>query len=300
MHSGYKLLPCLLVVLAGCALTPRVDDSDDAETAKLKSLTPGSTQDILQCGSGHAVGRTIKYIPQPEVPVFNYSIVKFDDNNEISLDHKEFAGKDSKGRNELLPNISSEVAVEELDGAIEVGGFLSGSAERRKITIDFMKYRTEPVLVGDPQQGQDPDQSEDQGQEQTMGQAQSRNANLDDEAGVPSPSEAKKIAYYSRVGVGLRVEIDISTVDTQASLGSLVAIAASARAGRSAGTLSTRIVGMESPEITALSPFTSDLSEGSIQQVLNGLASVRAKLHESDTNVHPHFLARIACVPVKD
>jgi hypothetical protein len=108
-----------------------------------------------------------------------------------------------------------------------------------------------------------------------------------------------KIVMYSRIGAGLRLTIDLVTADASLGTGSLLAIAISAKAGQTRGTINADIIGMDASDITMAMPFTSDVSEGSIQKIIEALAVIKAKLHEGKTKLSPQFIAKIDCVTAK-
>lgn len=105
----------------------------------------------------------------------------------------------------------------------------------------------------------------------------------------------KKLIAYGRIGAGMRLIIDVVT--TEASIGgSLFALAASAKAGRTAGSISVDVIGMDAKDTTLSMPFTTDLSEGSIQKIIEALAIVKSRINDPGTTLTPQFIARINCV----
>lgn len=90
--------------------------------------------------------------------------------------------------------------------------------------------------------------------------------------------------------------MNIATTDANLGSGSLLAIALSAKAGRTRGEITADVIGMDSNDITLAMPFTSDVSEGSIQSIIEALAVIKAKLHDQNTTLEPQFIARIDCV----
>lgn len=107
--------------------------------------------------------------------------------------------------------------------------------------------------------------------------------------------ENGKVFAYGRIGAGMRLVIDLETSDSTLG-GSLVAIALSAKAGRTSGTISADVIGMDANDITLSVPFTTDLSEGSIQKIIEALAVVKTKFRDSNTTLTPQFIAKINCV----
>lgn len=84
-----------------------------------------------------------KYRPLPAFPAGNYQKVRTE-NGKIVVSHEEWPTTNAL-RNQLLTNISSSISVENLDASIDVGPFIDAEGAKRRVTIDFMKYRSEPV-----------------------------------------------------------------------------------------------------------------------------------------------------------
>jgi hypothetical protein len=101
---------------------------------------------------------------------------------------------------------------------------------------------------------------------------------------------------WVRLGAGLRLNIEIETTDAGAT-GSLLALAASAKAGKTSGTISAELIGMDAPEITLSVPFSVDLSEGNVLRIIETMAVVKAKLYDKNTTLKPNLIARMACAP---
>ena len=230
------------------ALDTKIDAVRMVVDPKLLEPTDSGKEAVspFSCNSG------LEYVPLPAFSAPNYSFIKIEKDgkpNRITQDWPSAA----REINKLLPNIATQVAVAKIDGSVSAGGFFGASTHQEQITIDFMKYRSEPV----------------------------------------SDSEGKT-AIYSRVGAGMRLQIQIVT--SEANLGgSLMAVAASARAGKTTGTISTDIIGIDANDVTVSMPFTSDLSEGSIQKIIEALAVVKSKLNDPNTNLVPQFIAKIKC-----
>ncbi|MDO8374014.1 MAG: hypothetical protein Q7K57_20145 [Burkholderiaceae bacterium] len=106
---------------------------------------------------------------------------------------------------------------------------------------------------------------------------------------------AQNTIAYARVGAGMRLIIDVVT--TEASIGgSLISLAVSAKAGRTSGSISVDVVGINAKDITLSMPFTTDLSEGSIQKIIEALAIVKSKISDDATTLTPQYIARVDCV----
>jgi hypothetical protein len=102
---------------------------------------------------------------------------------------------------------------------------------------------------------------------------------------------------WVRLGAGLRLNIDIATNDASAA-GSLMALAVSAKAGKTTGSISAEIIGMDSQEVTQVTPFSVDLSEGNIIKIIETMATVKAKLYDAKIKLKPNLIARMVCAPI--
>jgi hypothetical protein len=198
----------------------------------------------------------LTYIPLPAFSVPNYSFIKIDADGKPKRITQDWPAG-TVNINKLLPNIATEVAVTTTEGAIGATGIFGASMHGELITIDFMKYRSEPVT-----------------------------------------SEDGSAVIYSRVGAGMRLKIKIVTSETNLG-GSLLAVAASAKAGKTSGIISTDIIGLDANDVTISMPFTSDLSDGSVQKIIEALAVVKSKLNDPATTLVPQFIAKIKCAPPK-
>lgn len=237
----------LLVGLAGCTQMPEPPVAVQTPPVKSMTVADGALKSPLLCD-----GLTV-YEPLPAFPAANYQDVATVD-GKITPIHKDWPKKNDEV-NKLLPNISSEISVKDIKGKFAIGPFINASGAQKRITIDFMKYRSEPIYTNDGQ-----------------------------------------VMLYSRIGAGLRLTLNVVTTDTSLSSGSLLAIAFSASGGKTKGEISADIIGMDNKDITLSMPFTSDVSEGSIAKIIEALAVIKAKLHDSQTDISPQFIASINCV----
>ena len=94
-----------------------------------------------------------------------------------------------------------------------------------------------------------------------------------------------------RVGVGLRIKVEIVTTKSNLDLGSLIAIGVAARMGYVRGTLDIQVMGMNSPDITMLFPTPSQIDETSIQRALEAMAAIKAKVADANTTLSPQIIA---------
>lgn len=158
--------------------------------------------------------------------------------------------------NAKLPNIATEIGVTTFSVGGTIAGIFGLNKTSKSIAIDFIKYRSEPLQIVD-------------------------------EATV-------KTLTYARIGVGMRLLVDLTKIDADFS-GSLMSLAAGVKAGKTAGTISAELMGIDSSDVTQAMPFTSDLSEASVQRVIEAMAVVKSRLSDEKTKLRPQILARITC-----
>lgn len=94
--------------------------------------------------------------------------------------------------------------------------------------------------------------------------------------------------FNYNVGVGLRITATFTTFDANVDLGSMFAIGLAAQQKRIAGTLSIETIGITGPSITPLLPMPSSIDTSTIQNAIQTMATVKAKMYdEKDVSVRP-------------
>jgi len=203
--------------------------------------------------------KRVDYIPIPPLPAGGYTEIKIENNVAKPVVEGWPTGSGSAEKvNALLTNIATDIASSEVGGSGEVASIFSASHSHKQYVIDFMKFRIEPLTTA---------------------------------ADVTTP------LGWVRVGAGMRVVVDITKSDGSVS-GSLIALAANAKANKLEGFMSVELIGIDAKETTASMPFTVDLSEGNVQKVIEALAVVKTKLYDPTTTVRPNFIARVECSPL--
>lgn len=237
----------LLLVLSACST---VAGNHEPETTS--SVMPGNggeqgeaLTELMQCDGG------LRYIPVPAFQAHDYTTVTYD-SDPPAVTRKQFPTS-TEEINKLLPNLSMDVSSQEVAGGGQAFWFKS-DLNHRKIVMDFMKSRTEPIV------------------------------------------DTNDTFYgYGRVGAGLRLKIDLWTSESSFD-GSLIGLAASAKAETAYGRISAETIGLDNSDVTLSMPFSADFSEGSIQKIIEALAVIKSRLHDQEsTTLVPHFLARVTC-----
>jgi hypothetical protein len=114
----------------------------------------------------------------------------------------------------------------------------------------------------------------------TLDYAKYRDENMTDKKNTPC-----------RVGVGVRIIANVSTKKANLDLGSLFAISFAAKEGYLSGQIEVLKIGIDSPQLSFVLPPPSDINDSSLQNAMQAVAAIRAKLYDKDTKLMPHILA---------
>lgn len=248
MRSWSRIIFAVLPLILGACSTLAVNSAPlstvitapGSEPEQGKALT-----ELMNCEGG------LRYIPVPAFQANDYTTVKLI--GETPTVTRVAFPTDTVEINKLLPNLSMDMSSENVSGEGQAFWF-NKDLSRRKIVMDFMKSRTEPIV-----------------------------------------DASNKFYGYGRVGAGLRLKIDLWTSESSFD-GSLIGLAASAKAKTSYGRITAETVGVHNSDVTLSMPFSADFSEGSIQRIIEALAVIKSRLHdEENTTLVPHFLARVTC-----
>ncbi len=99
---------------------------------------------------------------------------------------------------------------------------------------------------------------------------------------------AERIPIY--LGVGLRVRAEFEALENKIDISGLPALAIAADSKAISGRLTVQTLGISGPEITDTFPIISEISVSSIQNALQAMASVKAKLYDEATVVFPKLI----------
>ncbi|WP_113627421.1 hypothetical protein [Pectobacterium peruviense] len=94
-----------------------------------------------------------------------------------------------------------------------------------------------------------------------------------------------------RVGVGVRIIVDITTAEDNLDIGNLFAVAIAAKQGYLRGQIEVLKIGIDSPSLNLVLPPPAVISDTSVQNALQAAALIRAKIYDKDTTLTPHILA---------
>jgi len=96
---------------------------------------------------------------------------------------------------------------------------------------------------------------------------------------------------FGKVGVGLRLRANIETKKSGINIGNIFGLALEAQKGNVVGTLSFDVIGINSKDVINLVPVPTEISQSSIMTALQALATIKSKIEDDSTSLHPKLLA---------
>lgn len=121
---------------------------------------------------------------------------------------------------------------------------------------------------------------------------------LTDEDNLPTGYEEVRVPVY--VGIGLRMTASLRARKGGIKLTSLPAIAASADAEESSGSLTLQTLGVYNQQVASTYAIPSELSVTSIQNALVSLGAVKAIVYDRDTGTRPRLTGIYNPLPTSD
>ena len=99
----------------------------------------------------------------------------------------------------------------------------------------------------------------------------------------------------ARIGVGLRLVAHIKAHKSNINFGDLFALGLAAESNHISGTLSIEIIGIKSKEVTGTLPLPSEINRTSIQQAMQALSTIKSRIYDQTTQIHPQVIAIKTC-----
>lgn len=93
------------------------------------------------------------------------------------------------------------------------------------------------------------------------------------------------------IGVGIRISGSITTKEKNLNLSQIFSGGLTINSKKTKGQIKVNVIGLESKEITALTPVLNELTTTSIQEAIKTMATIRAKIYDSGTSVYPKIVA---------
>jgi len=96
---------------------------------------------------------------------------------------------------------------------------------------------------------------------------------------------------FGKVGVGMRLRANVETKKSGLNIGNLFGLALAAQKEKITGTLTFEIIGIDSKDIINLIPLPSEISTSSIANALQAMATIKSKLDDPETRLHPKLVS---------
>jgi hypothetical protein len=91
-------------------------------------------------------------------------------------------------------------------------------------------------------------------------------------------------------GIGLRIRAEFKAHEGGLNVSGLPALAVAASTNGISGRLTVQTLGITGPEVTGLLPIISDISVTSIQNAVQAVGAIKAKIYEDTTTVYPKIV----------
>lgn len=195
----------------------------------------------------------IDFIPISPIQVKSLVLSTSSENKIINLSTTEMS-IDKQSVLNFVPNESMETTIQKFTESGDLEYHYSGRSVKKgtyRLTIDYNKYIIQNI----------------------------NNTNENDCFG------------YAKIGIGLRIVANISALENNIDISSLVAIGNAAQKGDIAGTVGYQVIGIESKEITAILPINSEITSSINQVFLQALGVVKGKIYDKATRLHPQIIA---------
>lgn len=103
--------------------------------------------------------------------------------------------------------------------------------------------------------------------------------------------KSKKPIATANIGIGVRVKARITSKAAGFSIASLGDLSAAAKAEKVEGQLFIQTIGIDSQSVSDLMPYTSEVSQSSVQAVMQSLAAIKSKMWDNATTVTPYLVS---------
>lgn len=108
---------------------------------------------------------------------------------------------------------------------------------------------------------------------------------------VQLKNEKGEMVGNGRMGVGLRIRINLYTKVDGVVLTDIFSMTMAVKEGKANGSVSMEVLGLQSNDISRILPLPSEINEASVQNALNTMATIKSKVYESSTVLSPQLIA---------
>jgi hypothetical protein len=189
---------------------------------------------------------------------------------------------------DALPDETMRMAVGEYKAGVGLSygpAKLSVAGGQYIVTIDYGKSATFGKAVRVNAAAPAEPQAQPQAQPQTR-----RRVEVAQSSGSGRTPVVANAVIPVYVGVGLRLTARLTTLKSGINLGNLIVIGAEAEANALSGTLVVQTLGVSGETISTALPMPNELSQASIQNAIQALGTMKAKLYDNNTRIEPRVV----------
>lgn len=152
-----------------------------------------------------------------------------------------------------------------------------GQANHNYIVImDYIKYMSMPMAA----------RVEDSGKTRTINNIQL----ISPGSTSFNPPDRNQVVMPLYVGIGLRLTANLRVFSGKVNLGNFFGLGASGSLTNTTGTLTVQTLGITGDGISALIPMPGDLNTTTIQNAIQSLGAIKAKMYEQQTILSPRVV----------
>lgn len=251
------------ILLSACQMiqTPNLEDN----YSKRVGVNTLEVAD-LQKSEEYLKKYNLNYCPIEPLAVTHYTAFNAAKQDWEAILFPNLVNKEANTHNEmiaLLPLFSSSVQLEKIQtsgASTPILGKFAKDPGYYKVTMDYMQNRNELFFPSSK-----------------LNQSISLKSN--------------EPLFYGKVGVGLRVVAYVETRVGNVNLASIHALNTEAKAKRLKGSFNVHVIGLNSSEITKLTPLTSEINSNTGNILNAALNAIKNRIMDVNTKITPHWLA---------
>jgi hypothetical protein len=215
----------------------------------------------------YASGTTYTYQPLNPTTVWVRDPTQTEQKEEDCGDADETCYEFNKALLHDLDTETVRVSLDTLNGSLDISGGVVGASVKGQsyvLIVDYIKYITSRKEID------------------------TKYVSLDAHGQERQEHFQGTVPMYT--GVGLRVRAEFLALQGGLNVSGLPALAVAASVDGISGRLTVQTLGISGPEVTSLVPLISDISVTSIQNAVQAVAAIKAKIYEETTTVYPKIV----------
>jgi hypothetical protein len=215
----------------------------------------------------YASGTTYTYQPLNPTTVWVRDPTRKEQRKEDCGDADETCYEFNKALLHDLDTETVRVSLNTLNGSLDVTGGVVGASIKGQsyvLIVDYVKYITSRKEID------------------------TKYVSLDAHGQERQEHFQGTVPMYT--GIGLRVRAEFLALQSGLNVSGLPALAVAASVNGISGRLTVQTLGISGPEVTSLVPLISDISITSIQNAVQAVAAIKAKIYEDTTTVYPKIV----------